>query len=406
MGGIGASTLEDDSRIQLTTNGRDGTFKLRVGTSERSPIWASFPIRMHRPLPKDAKITWAVVTRRPGHLTKPWIYHLCLTVQTSIVAEQKVATVKRGTCAVNFGWRLIDTADYDKTLRVITLNNSENVPCHLELPVEIYQRFSKCKGLQSTIDTNFNEIKKVIGVWISQDREKLPPLFLEDFANLPHWRNVRKLADLVRYWHDHRIAGDEAVFAAAWHWRGRWFHLFQWLTCNRQKALRARLDFYRNIAKKIATSSEKVVVEAFDISQVAKLPEAEEEDTSWQSARENRTRASCHELRLCIIQASARYHTEVVLVRATNNTRRCNVCGKLLDWDPSKKIERDCPECSTWDQDVNNTDNSHDRVARGEVATLVSPGKVEGNVEISESKTRSYRSARREIPKDAESQDL
>jgi len=221
---------------------------------------------MHRPLPKDAKITWAIVTRRPGHLTKPWIYHLCLTVQTSIVAEQKVPIVKRGTCAVNFGWRLVENEDYDKTLRIATLNNDTEAPAHLELPHEIFRRFGKCKGLQKTIDDNFNEIKKIIGVWISEQKETLPPLFLEDFANLAHWRQTKKLADLVRYWHDHRIDGDEAVFASAWHWRGRWFHLFQWLTCNRQKALRSRLDFYRNTAKKIASSSEKVVVEAFDIS--------------------------------------------------------------------------------------------------------------------------------------------
>lgn len=411
MGGLSVSKVTNDTRVQLLPSDRaKGLFRLRVGTVEgsRQPIWAEFPVKMHRPLPRDAKITWAVVSRRPGHLTLPWIYHLCLTVQTSIVGEQETPVAKQGTCAINFGWRQVmaEADEMHDTLRVATLNNDAGIPSHVELPIEIYRRFDKCKDLQSIVDDNFNDAKKTIGAWIAEKRSDLPPTFLESFLNLPHWRSTHRLADLVLYWRDHRLPADDDVFASAWRWRGRWFHLFEWLTCNRQKALRARLDFYRKTAQKIATSSEAVVVEDFDISQVARRPAAEEEDASWQRARENRTRASCHELRLCVVQACARYHTKVALVRANNNTRRCNACGRLLDWDPARDLVRDCPDCSTWDQDVNNTDNSHDRIARGEVATLVAPGKVEENLEISGSVTRSYRVARRDLPKEAKTREI
>jgi len=395
MGGISPDKLTTDTRIQIHQDGRNGTCRLRVGTVEntRDPLWAEFPIRMHRPLPKDAQIMWSVVTRVPGHLLRPWIYHLCLTIRTSQVAERP-NLARTGTCAVNFGWRLTK----DNTLRVATLNVDSIQTAHLELPSDIYRRFDKCKDLQSILDDNFNQIKKDLSTWILEHLASLPQAFLESFENLQHWRSARMVFELVDYWQNHRLPNDQDIFEKVWYWRGRYFHLQQWLTGNRTKALRARLDYYRKVAREIAITREKIIIEAFDMSQVATRPPAEMEDTTWQKARENRTRASCHELRLCIVQACAKYGTKIVLVKAENNTRRCNVCGKILEWNPARELVRQCPDCSTWDQDINNTDNSHDSLARGEVTTLVEPAKVTGDREISPPVVRSYRAARKEIP--------
>ena len=66
MGGLSANELTDDTRMQLLENDHaKSTFRLRVGTVEnsRQPIWADFPAKLHRPLPK--------ITNHVGHRLAP-----------------------------------------------------------------------------------------------------------------------------------------------------------------------------------------------------------------------------------------------------------------------------------------------------------------------------------------------
>ena len=497
QGGLHSSELADDTRIQLLVPGMEnagrkplprsersprGKLRLRVGTvpGGREPIWAEFPVLIHRALPDDAVIKWAVVTRRPGHLYCPWIYHLCLTVESAKFERTSGNPMQAGEAAINFGWRLengvadsasisqrgfastlgsqkvTDPTPGSQTLRVATINNKvasfqstidgrfeaikkslgawvaehrETLPGeflelladlaqwgeprrlsviarywlghrlrgdesifpilwawhtrwlnlyrwvdnnHAYLPKEIYDRFEKCKALQSTIDTHFEVIKKELGAWVAEHRETLPDEVLESLAHLSQWREPRRLSEIARYWSEHRLPADEGIFPVLWAWHGKWIHLYQYSTCNRKRALNARSDFYRNLADEITRSSVKISVEDFNISRVAERAREEEEETGGQAARENRTRAAVSDLRIFINQAAAKNHCETQLVKPTNNTLRCNVCGRVFDWDPARAIVRTCPECSsTWDQDANNTENIHDRVASGEVATLV-----------------------------------
>jgi hypothetical protein len=419
QGGLPVSGLSDDTRVQVTriptfrpqkksgvliARGSAGhtTLRLRVGTVEgkRDPVWAEFPMMMHRALPSDGVLTWAVVTRRPGHLYRPWTYHLCLTVETSQHQRTVPGTRQEGTCAVNFGWR----QEPDGSLRVMTLNNDHKSPEHVQLPYEVVRRFGRCSDLQSIMGQKLDVIKLLLSGWVKENRERLPPAFLEAFEGVSRWRSDRKLSELVSYWREHRVPGDDLVFPAAWKWRGRWIHLYQYCTCNRAKALRSRADSYRKLAAELAQTSSRLLVEDFDVSKVAELPEAEEETTGGQDARTNRTIASVHELREFILQAAEKYHCPVDVVKVTNNTRRCNVCGELFEWDPAKKVTHTCPGidnlgCSTWDQDVNATDNAHDRAARGEVVSLVRPAETKKDGRVTEAETSSFAAARRALAK-------
>lgn len=399
MGGLSPEEALADTRIQLDARERrkDGVFRLRVGTvpGTRAPVWSEWPIRVHRPLPSDAVVKWAVVTRTRGHMLRPWVYHLCLSVESQEHFRALPGTRQEGTTAVNFGWRKVGD-----TVRVATLNNDARAPEHVLLPALVYRRFGKCAELRSLVDEQFNAAKATLASFIAGREGTLPEAFVESFAGLAKWRSADRLSGLVEYWRDHRVAGDEDVFAALWHWRGRWWHLHQWEVCNYRKALRARMDFYRCLAKRVCEASARVVVEDFCITQVvrrASLP-AEVELEGGDAARENRVRAAVSELRTCLLHAAARYHSEVVLVRATNNTRRCNVCGKLVEWDPARELVRSCPDCSTWDQDVNATDNALDRAASGEAATLVRPAEVSGSRGVVGPVVASARAARGQIP--------
>lgn len=375
QGGIGVADLATDTRIQAEMPERGkGKFRLRVGTVEgsREPVWAEFPAKFHRPLPSDAVIKWAVVTRQPGHLRRPWTYHLCLTLQTNQYEQVLPTTKQEGKTAINFGWR--QTAG---TLRVATLSNTVRGPEHVLLPQEIYRRFDKCSDLQSLIDQQLDVIKRELGTWIAANKETLPQAFCDTFAGLATWRSAYRLADLVRYWKDHRLPGDELVFPVAWTWRGRWWHLQEWCTCNRQKAIRARRDFYLCLAKQVATTSAEVVIDDTDLSDIAESEDDDVVATGGRKADANRTRAAVSELRQAIVLAAAKYCCRLEVVKAKNNTRKCNVCGQVLEWDPATHLVRECPECSTWDQDVNNTDNLHDLAEAGRSVVMVEPAKKE-----------------------------
>jgi predicted Zn-ribbon and HTH transcriptional regulator len=400
QGGLTVPELVDDTRIQLRVprmelagsrpsrgSGRlkpRGKFRLRVGTvpGGREPIWAEFQVAFHRALPEDAVVKWAVVTRRPGHLYRPWIYHLCLTVESDKFERTSGDPRQKGTTAINFGWR-----KEDDTLRVATINNNASSELrHVHLPREIYDRFDITSSLQSTIDSHFEVAKRELGEWVVEHRETLPDEFMESVAYLTQWKEPRRLSEVVKYWREHRLPDDDGIFPVLWAWRGKWIHLYQWCTCNRRRAINSRTDFYRRLADEVTRASTRIAVENFCISRVAEHAAEEEEETGGQLARENRTRAAVSDLRTFIHQAAAKNHCETALVKAVNNTRRCNKCGQVFEWDPAKELVRRCPDCSTWDQDANNTANIHDRVASGEVVLLVRPAKIaeDGKIESSE----------------------
>jgi phage FluMu protein Com len=165
----------------------------------------------------------------------------------------------------------------------------------------------------------------------------------------------------------------------------------------RRKSYNHRDDYYLKTAARLAQSSSRMVIENFTISKVAVKPGPEVEKTGGNEARHNRTLAAVSELRSALIHACSKHHCPMDITPAVNNTRRCNVCGKLLDWDPAIKVDRQCPECSNWDQDVNATDNTNDKVASGDVVTMVVPAKTSENGEFEAGTISTFGSARKRL---------
>ena len=113
------------------------TLLFRVGSegSARSPVWAAFPMVMHRPLPADARIKKAYVTRKRLTVRTPWQYHLCVVLEAPGYHRTLPGTRQEGTTTVNFGWRMTE-----RGIRVATLSRDglevEEVllpPSYLEL---------------------------------------------------------------------------------------------------------------------------------------------------------------------------------------------------------------------------------------------------------------------------------
>jgi len=399
------------------------TAQIRIGSEGREPVWATLPMVMHRPIPSDARIKDAYVTRERYTVRTPWQYHLCVCLESPSFQRTLPGIKQEGTTTINFGWR-----STKRGIRVAMLNREGQTPEEVLLPPSYIALERKRRDLTSILATNFNGAKSALSEWMHN--HDCPEAFREAFASLAQWRSQHRFAELMDYWQEHRIDGDAEIFAALaaredpraragrkarepWRagdiarasWMVRYRHLQTWLDSVRRKLDNWKDNFYRCIAKKLATTSAKLCVEVFDMRQVAKRPEAEEpENQGDERARSNRQLAGVSDLRLKIMQAAAKYHCEAVAVPAPNNTRRCDVCGELHLWDPKLSIDHVCanPTCGAeWDQDVNNTDRQHSRIASGEVVPMVTPAERSENGQVVGAKTSTYGGAREALAKTA-----
>jgi len=380
--------------------------RFRVGSvgKKKEPLWAELPLAYDRPLPVDGRIKFAYVTRRPLRERNPWQYYLCVSVEAASFERTLPHVTQEGTTTVNFGWRQLDSGN----IRVATVNRDGGKVEYVEIPKYFVDGHVKCRKLQGLLDEKFEAVKKEIAGWISS-RERhlpgmLPELFVESFEHVTMWKSQHKLCELVRYWEEHRVEGDDGIWSVVDEWRGRYLHLHDWMTNARRRLLGWRRDFYARVAKDLVITSAQVAIDTFKIADVAERPEAEAVEEGGERARWNRVVAAPSELRRAIEVAAKKYHCLVLAAPTVDGTRRCNVCGEIYEWDPAREFVHACPGkdgsgCSEWDQDVNNTDNLVDAVASGDVVPLVRPAEHRDGEDLISSEQLPYGIARKMLGK-------
>jgi len=420
IGGLTPADLATDTQIQIvnppehrqTERGKwrpryqhdaDGKviycmLKFRIAsTDKRKPIWAEFPLAYDRPVPADARIMQACITRRPLRERNPWQYHLCITLESREFERTLPHPDQVSKTAINFGWRQLE----DGSLRVATVNRDGQTPTHVELPARFMRGIAHCRKLQSLLDEKFEATKTTLFQWIAA-QSSLPEAFVSSFEHLVLWKSQHRLCEIIRYWRDHRISGDAEIWPVVSQWHERYLHLHDWMTNQRRHLMRWRDDFYRCTAKELATTSAEIEMDTFKIADVARRPQAEVVEEGGELARRNRVLAAPSELRNEIRKACAKHHCPILAAPTVNGTRRCNVCGETYVWDPARKIDHTCPGIAcgaTWDQDVNNTDNLHDARASGNVVPLVVPAKKTESGQFQSSETTPFGTARRALGK-------
>lgn len=385
---------------QQRQRGGDGSIihcslKFRIGSNVRAPKFAVFPLVFDRPLPADGRIKDAYITRRHLRERNPWEYHLCIVLESSTFERTEFHANQKENTTINFGWRQFA----DGSLRVATINRGSHTPEFVTLDAPYVAGHRKACELQSLLDTKFDAVKKALGTWISANTSHLPEAFVSTFHGLPQWKSQHRLCELARYWSEHRVPDDDDIFETVQRWRERYLHLYDWMVSQRRHLLRQRADLFGCAAKKIVSTSASITMDTFGIADVAKRAKPEEEETGIQRARRNRVIAAPGELREAIIRAAKTYHCEVMATSATNTTRRCNICGHV---EPGSIIELDheCSACpAEWDQDKNNTENLHTRLASGEVVQFVMPAKTAENGDVVQAKNKNYDTARKELRK-------
>ncbi|MFH1766389.1 MAG: zinc ribbon domain-containing protein, partial [Gemmatimonadota bacterium] len=321
--------------------------RLRVGSEGRDPIWAEWPVILHRPLP-PGKIMWAKVLRR--HVANKERWELQITVRLD---DGPISVPREGTVGVDLGWRLVDDG-----LRAGYWGGSDGKHEQILVGDDIVTRMQKVEDLRSIRDKHLDELRPWMAKWLQDHRNEIPEWIRERTETLHAWKAFRKFGSLAIAWRTQRWEGDEEAFERLEDWRQRDKHLWTWEAHQRQRTLRRRREGYRLLAADLAKRYGTLVLEDFDLSEMQERSSVEEEKEKGENkeARRNRVLVACSELRLCLINAFQSAGGRVVKIDPAYTTQECWICGAVENWSDSaeEQVVRTCLGCGmVVDQDEN-----------------------------------------------------
>jgi transposase len=328
---------------------------LRIGSNEdRTPILARFPMIMDRELPPDSKIVTAKISCKRHGRREEWSVDFTL----ELPAPARRSSSPEGKIAVDIGWRLLGDE-----IRVASWRGSNGTGGELRLNARMVGGIRKPEEIRSNRDTNFNlalarlisDVKDlVLPEWFLRatvHRDTATPSKAQALAYLADWKSPARLSALCRRWrNEEKIDGDEIAYWSLETWRYHDRHLWDYECGQRRSIFRCRKLFYRVFAKEVAEKFDTLVIEDFDLSDVAKKKDKKENET----ARSNRQLAAVSELRTCLVEAFWRRGCRVAKIPAQDTTHICHVCGSLEEFDAETELAHTCSACgASWDQDEN-----------------------------------------------------
>ena len=323
--------------------------KLRVGSNGRAPIWAEWPMVLHREPPKNARIKWAWIIKEKIGCQFRW------TLQVTFQDKSFAPPIREGqTAGIDIGWRKMGEND----IRIAYLQDEDGIERDIRLPPDIIIRLRKADELRSLRDHKFNIVRKLLCYWLRKAKQngvvKVKEELAKMFEHLHSWRSTARLSSAVWDWgQTMRFEGDEKIWARMEKWRKRDKHLYLWEANSRDEAIARRTDFYRKLACDLAKTYAVVKLEDFDLRDVAERADVDEED-AHQEARHQRFMASLSSFRLILKSTCQREGTLYQERPAANTTRKCNKCTHTEKFDAAASVMRTCPKCGeVWDQDQN-----------------------------------------------------
>ena len=365
---------------------------LRVGSEGRTPIWASWLVSLHRPLPIDAPIKWVEMhAHRIGPRTE---WQLLVTVDDGSgmtkhenkkegVIEWRPTNARSWdlTLAVNLGWR--NLPDTNGAIRVAYAIGSDRYEEEIRVPPSYVSGVAHVASLESIRKKEFNEAAKALDDWFGE--MEWPAVLVEAAKWRDRWLAPKKLARFIGEWRKNRFDGDARVFTVAEAWLKHDRHLWFWESDERAKLLRMRKDIYRCVAARWAVKYGRILVTDMDLRDFAELPAPEDAAaTSGKVQRVTQRLGAPSELREAIKNACSTRDTTMVEKSGTY-TPICNACGSLTKFDARAVIVHTCFECKTaWDQDENHCKNllASDKVMRKRAEALAPTEKGEGEVKV------------------------
>ena len=360
------------------------TVCLRVGSDGRKPIWAKFPVLIHRKLP-EGQIRWAWVNvYKVGTRLK---YELQLVIESKTFAELPKG---RGVVAVSIGWST--QADGGIVVGEGMDDQGNKIVC--EIPGESKPSKSMPRGavnairfpdlLQNHADHHFNAARDVLARELKAG-VKVPTWLSEEAQTLPHWRSASRLAriagrwtaemfperervenlwgewkmvclaekvdlfaeedevaeDAIRSWFAERgLTPTETLCLYLEWWRRKNKHLYQWACDQRERARAHRDEIFKIFASKLAKTYETIVLRDINWANIARKSTPEANREVPQGVRTARQIAAPGTLEAAIVSAVGKTRIEFVTYQSdtkidpdaeTSDEKTGSVAHALLD---------------------------------------------------------------------------
>lgn len=330
--------------------------RLRIGSTERGkPIWAEWPMVMHRPLP-PGQIKWVTVSARidgarsgrSGTFVR-WAAEITAELEGSRRRHRPPQHEGASAVGVNLGWRLME----DAGIRVARWHGTDGASGELRLPRELVGMTEKVEDLQAIRDNYFDVARDALVGY--SGTAAAPPWLLRTCATLSQWRSIGRLRNVVRRWRRERDGatdGHDGMFGTLDAWERRDHHLWAWQHAQRQNYIARRNDLASNLAAELARRYDVLVLEEFDLRPMRRTTGPTPEDAPLQVApqRANQHAVAPGELRRALRDA---FGADEALVPAPNTTRECHVCHVVEAFDAATEVRHTCQNGHEWDQDDN-----------------------------------------------------
>ena len=226
--------------------------RLRIGSRGRAPVWLELDAALHRPVPADAAIVQAAITRR--HIGPGWRYTFQLTVRESAPPPPP----PRPTVAVDLtslpldggGWQVAVARGGPEPLEVCTPRLPAPSPYTLSSGLE------RCRRLQDRRTRLHAEASAMLAAWLKHAGSATPAWLRPPQTGTGAGR--AHLIHLVDHWRP--FAGDAQVHARLRRWRRRDRRLAIQEAGLRHRWQLRRREAYRVAAARIAASAGGVVL--------------------------------------------------------------------------------------------------------------------------------------------------
>jgi len=297
--------------------GREGSrplprLLLRIGSEGHTPIFAEWPIVLHRPFPDSALVKFVKVVRRRIGSHDQWSVHFTLS------HESETPTSAVAALAVNLRWSKTTFANEATTIAADWTSDTSAGEIHID--PAIVSQLKKADDLRSIRDKAFEQAKDSLTQLLKT--VTLSDGIAEKIQGFTAWKSQGRLAAVVIWWRANRFAGDDTAFSTAEAWRRQDKHLWDWEANARRKALARRKDSYRVFAAKMARAHKVLIIEKLNIARLAEKPAAEDDDRDF-NARSSAQRFATapSELRSTLINAFRREGGTIVEVPAGLTSR-------------------------------------------------------------------------------------
>ena len=311
-----------------------GIVRMRVGSdSSRKPIWAEWPVLMHRPLPPASVISFAKIACNKIADREEWSLYLTLNLSKD-EEEKRKATHGVGSVAMDLGWRKYGKND----MRVAYFLDDQGRAIDFRIEPEILAGFRKVEDLISIRKQAMNKMSGELRAWIKEN--EAPAWLRERTRYMWKWESRERFLGLLSSWKKNRWLNDEHGFNLLDIWaygayneetgrrEGGDRHLWQWERSQAKKSLRRRKDQYRRIAAQLSTTNRVLVVEDINLQTLKRKKEVGEEAVH-DAAKYQQQVAACGELRAQVIQAFQSRGGQVFKVDPAYTSQRCSRCGVI-----------------------------------------------------------------------------